>query len=354
LIGLEVKRELIYGELSKRNRLVLPAAAAFGGAAFPAAIYMIFHFNGPGQSGWAIPMATDIAFVVGLLTLLGSRVPHGLKIFLLSLAIVDDIIAVIVIAVYYSSLIKFDALIAAVIGMGLIAFLSRIGVRAVFVYVFIGGIIWLFTLKSGVHPTLAGVLLGLMTPAGAWVRKQAVAQMLGKAKKHLDTDEKKTPPPETEPQQILETVSSAAKGAISPLERLEPRIHPWVYFVIMPLFALANAGVTLSPSSFQHPVSFAVVFSLFLGKPAGIVLVSWITVRLGWTRLPDGVSWMSMFGAGLLAGIGFTMAIFVASLAMTGEMLDIAKSGIIIGSVISAVLGLILLRLSLRKQSVQI
>jgi NhaA family Na+:H+ antiporter len=345
VVGLEIKREIVAGELRDPKKAALPVMAALGGMIAPAAIYGLSRGGQPGQAGWGIPMATDIAFVVGFLALLGPRVPFGLKILLLALAIADDIGAVLVIAIFYSSNISLAALGLAALGFGVIVLLHRVGVRRVASYVAVGVCIWLAFLKSGVHPTVAGVLLGLLTPASAWIGGPALAEVLGDALHRFRGDPDGQIEHHHKP--TLGQLETAAREAVSPLERLEAALHPWVAFGIMPIFALANAGVAVAPAALGHPVALAVAAGLVLGKPIGIVLFSWLAVRAGLARLPSGVNWPAMLGAGCLAGIGFTMSLFIAGLALEGELLDAGKIGTLTGSTLSAVLGSALLLASL-------
>ncbi len=349
VVGLEIKRELVAGELRDPKRAALPLMAAIGGMVVPAAIFLFFQRGRPGHVGWGIPMATDIAFVVGFLALLGSRVPLSLKIILLSLAIADDIGAVLVIACFYSTNISFAALGWAALGFGLLWFFNRIGVRRVPVYVVIGTAIWLVILKSGIHPTIAGVLLGFLTPASAWVGDRALVDILAGVLHQLRGENDGQIEPHHKP--ALALLETASYEAVSPLERLEAALHPWVAFGIMPIFALANAGFRIEPASLGHPVALAVAAGLVLGKPIGIVLFSWLAVRFGLGRLPTGVNWKAMIGAGCLAGIGFTMSLFIAGLALEGELLDAAKVGTLAGSALSAFLGTLLLLKFLPKRS---
>lgn len=345
VVGLEIKRELVDGELREWQKASLPVAAALGGMVAPALIYYSLRAGQEGESGWGIPMATDIAFVVGFLALLGRRVPLGLKIMLLALAIVDDIGAVLVIAVFYSSDISLTALILAVVGFGVTVFFNRIGVRRVTVYVIVGALIWLAVLRSGVHPTVAGVLLGLLTPASAWIGNQGLLEIVAAAYERL----KHSPdwPDAPDRTMLLSELGTAARENASPLERLELGLHPWVAFGIMPLFALANAGVTVAPEQITSPVSLAVAAGLVIGKPLGIVFFSWLAVQTGLARLPAGITWRAMVGAGCLAGIGFTMSLFIAGLALEGSLLEAGKLGTLLGSTISAILGMTLLVLFL-------
>lgn len=337
VIGLEIKREVTSGELRDRRKLALPVVAAIGGALVPAAIYAALQWGGPGRRGWAIPMATDIAFVVGCLVLLGKRVPAGLRIFVLTVAIVDDILAVSVIAVFYTESITLAWILAAAAGFGLTTLLNRLGVRPVTVYVLVGVGIWFCTLKSGVHPTIAGVLLGLLTPASAWLGSNSLLEVIDGA---ADTLQHGAKPERTA---LLHQMRLASREIVSPLERLEVALHPWVGFVIIPIFALANAGVPIAVDALVDPVAIAVAAGLVIGKPVGIVASAWLTIRLSWSALPAGVSWPALAGAGCLAGIGFTMSLFVASLGLEGDTLLTAKSGILTGSAISGILGLVIL-----------
>jgi NhaA family Na+:H+ antiporter len=339
VVGLEIKRELVAGELRDPKKAALPVMAALGGMVAPAAIYYSLQRGQPGEPGWGIPMATDIAFVVGFLALLGQRVPLGLKILLLSLAIADDIGAVLVIAVFYSSNIALGYLAAAAVGFGVLLLFNRIGVRRVAVYVVVGAAIWFAFLKSGVHPTVAGVLLGLLTPASAWVGDQAFRDVLGQTWQRFQGDVSHDDELEHHQHPSLAQLRFAAREATSPLERLERGLHPWVAFGIMPLFALANAGVAIEIGVFREPIALAVAAGLILGKPLGIVAFSWVAVAVGLARLPSGVTWRVMLGAGCLAGIGFTMSLFIAGLALPAELLDAGKTGTLSGSLVSAILG---------------
>jgi len=337
VVGLEIKRELVAGELKNRQAAMLPIIAALGGMLVPALFYILSLRGNEGAAGWGIPMATDIAFVVGFLSLFGKRVPHGLKIFILSLAIVDDLGAILIIAAVYSTNISLGALAMGFLGLGVIVLLNRLGVRRVPVYVFVGSLIWLAFLSSGVHPTIAGVLLGLLTPASAWVGDRAFLEVLSTLSDRLKPSGallgKKN-------SNHINHLVTTAREVVSPLERLELSLHPWVAFVIMPVFALANAGVPLAAQAISSPVSIAVTSGLVLGKPLGIFLFSWLAVSFFGGRLPDKVNWSCILGAGFLAGIGFTMSIFIASLALEGGLLVEGKVGTLIGSSLSAIIGL--------------
>jgi NhaA family Na+:H+ antiporter len=343
VVGLEIKRELVAGELRDPRKAALPVIAAVGGMIVPAGIFLALHYGKPGDRGWGIPMATDIAFVVGVMALLGPRVPFGLKIMVLSLAIADDIGAVVVIAVFYSTGVSFAALGLAALGFVVTFTLNRLGVRAISVYVVVGVLIWFAFLHSGVHPTMTGVLLGLLTPAREWVGPEALRLSVADLAARLEEDGTASP-------EEYALISFAAKESVSPLERLENGLHPWVGFVVMPLFALANAGVHVEAGELAHPVAVAVALGLFLGKPLGILLFSYLAVRTGVAKLPQGVNWWVLFGGGCLAGIGFTMSLFVADLALGGDahLLAAGKIGTLTGSLASAVLGTAVLLVVLR------
>jgi NhaA family Na+:H+ antiporter len=340
VVGLEIKREIVAGELSDRRKAMLPVVAALGGMVVPASLYLMLQFGKPTVAGWGIPMATDIAFLVGFLALLGSRVPPGLKILLLSLAIADDIGAALVIAVAYTANLSLPILAAGCAGFVLVLFLRKIGVRQIWVYVVLGIAICLAFLKSGVHPTVAGVGLGLLTPSRPWLGDRVPLDVLTDMFKRLGGHGKGG-------------TDHDRSEALSPLERLEHALHPWVAFIIMPLFALANAGVDLKLAALGTPVAVAVAIGLVVGKPAGIMLFSWISVRTRLTRLPEEINWRILLGGGCLAGIGFTMSLFIAGLALQGVQLDEAKTGILFGSTVSGVLGFALLLYFLPRKSAQ-
>jgi Na+:H+ antiporter, NhaA family len=343
VVGLEIKREIAGGELSTPQKAALPLISALGGMLVPAMIYLVLQPGGEASKGWGIPMATDIAFVVGVLGLFGSRVPLSLKIFLLSLAIADDIGAILVIAVAYSSNTHWLSLGIAAFLFGLCYLLNRIGVRSIAVYVIIGAITWLAVLNSGIHPTIEGVILGLMTPAYAWIQpqmtKDALATALGRVSTSSQVD-----------LSVVDSLKFAVRESVSPLERLIHILHSWVGFMIMPLFALANAGVEIRVAAVSDPVAVAVGLGLFLGKPIGVLLFCWISVKLGLAKLPSGVNWPTMLGAGFLAGIGFTMSLFISTLALPGSLLDAGKIGILVGSLLSAIFGVVILYTSLPRK----
>jgi len=348
VIGLELKREIVAGELRDPSKALLPVIGALGGALVPAAIYLGLQWGEPGQRGWAIPMATDIAFVVGFLALFGQRVPFGLKIFLLTLAIVDDLVAVLIIAFVYSGAIGWGWLAAALVGFVVTYSFNRVGVRSIAVYVVVGALIWLAFFKAGVHPTVAGVLLGLLTPASAWVGPKTFLKLF-----YEKWDRLRGYDPASDEMPIdVERLEFAARETISPLHRLELSLQPWVAFVIIPVFGLANAGVPLDVSGLTNPVAVAIAVGLAVGKPVGIVLFCFLAIRFGLTALPAGVSWLMLVGGACLAGIGFTMALFINGLAFPIAEFPAkeaaGKIGTLLGSLVGAILGGGILVLSFR------
>ena len=344
VIGLEVKRELVMGELREFKKAVLPLVAALGGMVVPAVVYLSVQGGTPAERGWGIPMATDIAFVVGCLAILGPRIPNSLRVMLLSLAIADDIGAILVIAIGYTESLNLGALVLSIIGIGLFLAMMKVGVKNVAMYVIIGLIVWFGFHESGVHATIAGVIIGLLTPTKSWISEGRLQKIVRTSLHFMEGEGWSSNPASY---QKLREMEIATRRTISPLKRFETGLHPWVGFFIMPLFALANAGVTFSISDIGDSVALAVMAGLVIGKPLGIVAFSWFAIKLGLARLPEGVNWLAMLGAGLLAGIGFTMALFISGLALEGEFLDYAKVGILVGSVISAVLGIMFLLIAL-------
>jgi len=336
VIGLEVKRELVIGELRDPRRAALPVFAALGGMIAPAAVYLLLQAGEPGQRGWGIPMATDIAFVVGCMAILGRRVPLGLRVMVLSLAIADDIGAILVIAIGYTESLNLMALLLAFAGIVGIFVLSRLGVRSFIMYVLVGTVVWFGFHESGVHATIAGVILGLMTPTreyiGPGLLEGAYDLFRGEGWENVTHRAIK-----------VAHIQKLARETVSPVEYLEGVLHPWVSFLIMPLFAFANAGVPFALSDFADPVAQAVAAGLVIGKPVGIVLFSYLAVRVGLASLPEGVNWGIVIGGGFLAGIGFTMALFIAGLALEGDVLDAAKVGVLGASAVAAIIGMALL-----------
>ncbi len=340
VIGLEVKRELAIGDLRDIRRATLPVAAAIGGMLLPAGAYLALQYGQPGERGWGIPMATDIAFVVGCMAVLGPRVPSGLRVMLLSLAIVDDIGAILVIALGYTSGLNTSWLVAGFVGIALILLMQRLGVRGFLAYTVLGSLIWLAFHESGVHATIAGVILGLMTPATAYLEQSVGGQLLRQASDTLHGGSWTSLPNRTAQ---IRQFRRATRETISPLEYLIELLHPWVAFGIMPVFALANAGVVIDTSALFSSVAMAIVLGLLVGKPLGVLLFSWLAVKLGVADLPTGVRWRHVIGGGFLAGIGFTMALFITSLALKEELEQAAKVGVLAGSVLGAMVGMAIL-----------
>lgn len=313
LVGLEVKREVLRGKLSSVDRASLPVFAAVGGMAVPALIYILFTWNEPAlMSGWAVPAATDIAFALGFLALAGMGAPASLKVFLLAVAIIDDLGAIAIIALFYTADLSLTMLGFACAGVAVLAALNLAGVKHTAPYIFIGVLIWAFVLKSGVHATLAGVVTALMIPMDG--RKPEDA---------------------------------------SPLLRLEHGLHPWVVFFVLPVFAFANAGLSfkdLPASAFASPVTLGVAFGLFIGKPLGVLGAAAIAVRLGWARLPDGATWTQLAGVAAFTGVGFTMSLFIGGLAFDDPvLLNEVRLGVLAGSLASAAAGSALILAGRRK-----
>jgi len=342
LVGLEIKREFRVGELADRRAALLPMAAAVGGMVVPAVIYAVVNHggllgDGAGSHGWGIPMATDIAFALGVMALLGKRVPLGLKVFLTALAIADDLGAVLVIALFYTAELKLPLLLAALgVWVATVAY-GVVGGRKIPVFLLFGVVLWYLMLKSGIHATVAGVLLAMAIPMR---RELEVGDVRSKLANLLHGRE-------FERQEVeLEHIEDLVDRARSPLHTLEHALQPWVAFAIMPVFALFNAGFALSAdASLMAPVALGAFLGLVVGKPLGVVLASWLAVRSGAAALPKGVGWTAMWGTGLLAGIGFTMSLFIAALGLGGgALLDQAKLGVLSASVVAAVVGLVMLR----------
>jgi NhaA family Na+:H+ antiporter len=347
LVGLEIKREILVGELASLRKATLPLVAAVGGMVLPAAIYVAINLGGEGVSGWGIPVATDIAFLLGLLAVLGSRIPVSLKVFFTALAIADDLGAVLVIAIFYSGEISWLALGVGAAFLAVLFVLNRAQVRQPLPYALLGIGLWLAFLQSGVHPTIAGVLLALTIPARTQVKAAAyMAQCtaaLGGLEPDPDVDESR------QQQAAAHTLEVIAERIQTPLQRLERALNPWVAYLVVPIFALANAGVDLSGDlgrALASPISLGILGGLLVGKPLGITLFSWIAVRLGIADLPQSVTWPQLFAASWLAGIGFTMSLFIASSAFAGALLDTAKTSILVASLLAGGIGFGLLLLT--------
>jgi NhaA family Na+:H+ antiporter len=351
VVGLEIKRELVVGELRDPRTALLPVMAALGGMIAPACIFLLFQLGTPGERGWAIPTATDIAFVVGILALLGKRVPMGLKLFLLSLAIADDLGAVVVIALFYSSNIAVAALLIAILGVAAVAIFQRLGIWSLPVYVAAGAVIWFGMLQSGMHPTIAGVVLGFATPIIGRVFPTRPFEFAANEMRSMPMGMEAMH--DTHIQHQLAHLNRLTLLSLSPLERLEHSLHHWVAYLIMPIFALSNAAVTLDVSALGGLTAWAVAAGLVVGKPLGILGFTALAVMTGVGRLPNGTTWPIMVGGACLAGIGFTMSLFVSALAFgeNVELMATAKIGVLMGSVVSAVLGVFLLTRTLPKQT---
>jgi NhaA family Na+:H+ antiporter len=335
LVGLEIKREVSVGELTNPRDAALAVVAALGGVVVPATIYAAINWGGEGIGGWGVPMATDIAFALGVMALLGSRVPLSLKVFLTALAIVDDLVAVLVIALFYTDGVD---LLSLTLSLGVLALAfayGRRGGRSIRVLAALGVISWFFMLQSGVHATVAGVLFALVIPMR---RKVAPEDLRDELRAGLERGKFE------EVEAKVANLERVLEDAQSPLHRLEHSLHPWVAFLVMPVFALFNAGVSLAGGGLANPVALGVLLGLLAGKPVGVLGFSWLATRLGWASLPQGIGWGAMAGVGLLAGIGFTMSLFIGTLAFKGsELLDQAKLGILAASVVAAASGLALL-----------
>jgi NhaA family Na+:H+ antiporter len=351
VVGLEIRREIHRGELSEPRRAALPIVAAVGGMLVPAGIFASLNWGHESVTGWGIPMATDIAFAVGVLTLLGKRIQPALRILLLTLAVVDDVGAILVIAVFYSSGLSPLGVLILGIGLGSVRTMQGFGVRSPWAYVLPGAVVWAGAYLAGIHPTLAGVLLGLLTPVRAWFEPAVFierADASATALRGMNGENERALLAH------LHHLNHAGREAVSPVERIEHALHGWVAFGVMPLFALANAGVAVGNISLGGVpllVFLGVSLGLLLGKPVGILAFSWLAERAGLALLPRGVTWPQIGLMGLVAGIGFTVSIFVAQLAFpSGANLETAKVGILIGSGAAAILGLGLGRMMLSLQ----
>ena len=307
LVGLEIKREVLAGELSSFDKAILPIMAAIGGMAVPGLIYAIINWGTPENlNGWAIPTATDIAFALGILALIGSRAPVALKIFLLAIAIIDDLGAIVIIAVFYTSQLSINALTISMLGFAVAIVLNRMGIQRTAPYLLVGIVMWVFVLKSGVHATLAGVLIALTIPLKSKNEDEAL------------------------------------------LYKMEHGLHPWVAFLILPIFAFANAGVNFTGIGIDdllQPLTLGIAVGLFLGKQIGVFLATWIGVKSGIARLPENVTWRHVYGVACLTGVGFTMSLFIGSLAFgAADEMNAVRLGVVLGSVLSGLFGYVLLK----------
>lgn len=350
LVGLEIKREMLVGELASLRKATLPLAAALGGMLVPAAIYVLLNFGREGVHGWGVPMATDIAFALGILALMGPGIPGSLRVFLAALAIADDLGAVLVIALFYSDDIRLGALLGGGIVLLLMIGANRLHVRHPFTYLAFGIALWLAFLTSGVHATVAGVLAAMTIPTGSRIDSRAFLNRSQWLLREFEQEGVEGAPGLNSHRQhdLIQSLEDACEKAEAPLQRIEHDLQLWVAFGIIPLFALANAGVALGGnliSAFENPVTLGVVLGLVIGKPLGITLFAWGAVKAGLARLPSGVSWAAIHGVSWLGGIGFTMSLFIGNLAF-GEsvLLDDAKIGVLTASVLAGVVGYVLLR----------
>ena len=352
LVGTEIKREVLVGELADKKSLPVPLLGALGGMIVPVLIFLIILDDPAARSGWGIPMATDIAIALGAMALLGKRVPTGLKVILLAVAIVDDIGSILVIALFYTETISLIYLLAVISCLALIALCNYIGIRSVLFYIFLGMIAWICASQSGVHPTILGVILGFMTPWKSWYPTKSFPEIANKLllriNKNLEDSKEDTDVEKAE--QDLLAMSNIASESVSPLHRIETFLLPWSAFLIVPIFAFTNAGVYIGEGALSDALSssltYAIAFGLLFGKPLGITIGVWLAIKSG-ARFPRGVNYTNVFGMGMIAGIGFTVALFITELAYVDELfLRDAKMGILIASFLAAIFGYLMLRIS--------
>ncbi|MES9965088.1 MAG: Na+/H+ antiporter NhaA [Candidatus Sedimenticola sp. 20ELBAFRAG] len=359
VVGLEIKREVIVGELSDFNAALMPIVAAVGGMVVPALAFYVMNIGGSGAGGWGVPMATDIAFAVGVLVLLGSRVPKTVLTFLVGLAIVDDLGAVVVIALFYTEQIYTNWLFLSLVAFVLLIVLNLFGFRKPLPYFLVGTVMWFTMLQSGIHATLAGVLTALTIPVKPKFDHKLFVEHMSELLDSLKSHQSKQSEPrsaciihDTHSRGVLQTLENGVHSVESPLQRLEHAMHMPVAFVIIPIFALANAGIPVELSALgqtlTHPVALGVMFGLVIGKLLGIAGVTWLAIKLGFGNLPEGMNFRHLIGVGFVGGIGFTMSIFIAELGFAGqaENLLMAKTGVLFASLIAGVAGYLWLRLS--------
>ncbi|MCH2110018.1 MAG: Na+/H+ antiporter NhaA [Polyangiaceae bacterium] len=349
VVGLEIKRELLVGELSTLRKATLPAIAALGGMIVPALLFYALNYNEATSHGWGIPMATDIAFALGVLAALGKKVPLGAKVFLTALAIVDDIGAVLVIAIFYTAHIEVNALLVGFSLLGIALLMNFMQVRHTIAYLVVGILVWLAFLHSGVHATIAAILMALVIPATTRINGRDLVDRIGLITAKLERIglPEDTTMNSEEQQQAIYAMSDTLEHAQAPLQRLEHDLHGFVTFLVLPLFALANAGVTLHGgliTELSQPLALGVVFGLFIGKQLGITLSTWLAVKLKVADLPANVSWYQIHGTSILGGIGFTMSLFISGLAFVEPaFIEEAKVGILAGSLVSGIVGYLFL-----------
>ncbi|MDP3358181.1 MAG: Na+/H+ antiporter NhaA [Lutibacter sp.] len=354
VIGLEVKREILAGELTTLRKASLPIFAAVGGMAFPVLIFVLLNQGKVGEHGWGIPMATDIAFTLGILKLLGNRVPLGLKIFLTAFAIVDDIGAVLVIAIFYSANIQWDLITYALLIVGTLGFLSYKHVYSKYFFFILGFVVWLLFLKSGIHPTIAGILMAFTIPMYREIKLSEYERELNAQLQIFKNCKYKNPKLLNKKQlEVVEEIETISAKVQSPLQQLEYSLHGWVSYLIMPIFALANAGVVLSFSGleFTGHITLNIAMALFLGNTIGIMLLSYMAIKFKLADLPKGVKLKNLLGVSILGGLGFTMSLFITNLAYDDEtLIAAAKMGVILGSVVTGFLGYMVLRIQLKPE----
>lgn len=348
-VGLEIKRELLLGDLANRRHAMLPLIAALGGMLVPAAIYVALNAGGAGVRGWAIPMATDIAFALGALSLLGARIPIGLKVFVVALAVVDDLGAMVVIGVFYTASIDWGGVAVASVFLAALFVANLLGARRGGVYLVLASGLWYGLLLSGFHATLAGVLTAVFVPMRVRIRPDVLARVVRRGADAIEAHAGRgaSPGMDAERFEAIHLLRFALRIATSPMQRFEHAVQPWVTFAILPVFALFNAGVAIDPqtvSALASPVGLGVVFGLVVGKPLGVFGASWLAVRSGVAVLPEDVSWRHMAGAAWLAGIGFTMSLFITGLSFRAAGPQAAaKLGILVGSCVAAAAGMAIL-----------
>ena len=352
-VGLEIKREMLVGELASLKKALLPVCAAIGGMLVPAAIYTVLNYNTPATSGWGIPMATDIAFSLGVLAVLQMRIPLGLKVFLSAFAIADDLGAVLVIALFYTESIVWHYLLLSGLFLVGLAIANFFWIRSALIYAILGICIWFTILGSGIHATVAGVIVAMFIPARGRYDTDTFITEVDRLLQEFQCE------PDScgysillNPQHLnaAQGIEIACRDVLTPLQRLEHGLHSWIAYLILPLFALANAGFTLKgvniAAAIGHPVTLGITLGLVLGKPIGITLFTYLAYRILKTPLPSGVNWSHIIGASILGGIGFTMSLFISSLSFAShEFVGYSKLGILAGSVVSGILGLVVLRL---------
>nr|WP_233102213.1 Na+/H+ antiporter NhaA [Pseudomonas sp. MF7453] len=345
VVGAEIRQEIKDGALANLKLATLPLGAALGGVLMPALIYTLLNHSTVAASGWAVPTATDIAFAVGVLALLGKSIPSGVRILLLALAIIDDIVAILIIAIFFTASLDYMGLVIAAGGLALVLVFQRMGIGKAAIYLLPGAIVWFGLLKTGVHPTLAGVILGLMTPVSSKPTTERPLETIERTFNELMERFSQSDEGAQQVAKPLKQLREAQREMLPPVQRVQSALHPWVAFGVMPLFALANAGVSLDGFNLDDPMAhgvfMGVIFALVLGKPLGVMLASLMLVKLNICKLPDGVTWTGVGLVGLLAGIGFTMSIFISSLAFSDPaLLSAAKLSVLAASTLAAVIGL--------------